>query len=185
MNAPNIITLGRLLLVPVMIWLIAVDEPTVAFWVFAVAALSDGVDGFIAKRFHRISELGGFLDPLADKALLVSIFIVLGQQGYLPLWLVILVVSRDILIVGGFLFSFTVGLPFSRTPSFLSKTNTSLQLVLAGVVLARVGLDWEVYGFETALIYIVAATTVASGGTYLVHWAKTTGHTGDRAGDHG
>jgi cardiolipin synthase len=185
LNAPNIITLGRLLLVPLMIWLIAVDQPAVAFWVFTVAALSDGVDGFIAKRFDRISELGGFLDPLADKALLVSIFIVLGQQGYVPSWLVILVVSRDILIVGGFLFSFTVGLPFSRSPSFLSKTNTSLQLVLAGVVLARVGFGWQAYGVEIALIYIVAATTVASGATYLVHWAKTTGHPGDRAGDHG
>lgn len=179
MNAPNIITLGRLLLVPIMIWLIVVHEPAAAFWVFAAAALSDGIDGFIAKRFHQVSELGRFLDPLADKALLVSIFITLGQQGYMPPWLVILVVSRDILIVGGFLFSFTVGLPFSRSPSFLSKTNTTGQLVLAGVVLGRVGLGWQVDVLEMVLIYGVAATTVTSGGSYLVHWAKMTGRAED------
>lgn len=179
MNAPNVITIGRLLLVPITIWLIVVHEPAVAFWVFVAAALSDGIDGFIAKRFDLVSELGRFLDPLADKALLVSVFVTLGLQGYIPSWLVILVVSRDVLIIGGFLFSFTVGLPFSRSPSFLSKTNTTGQLILAGVVLARVGLGWHVDGLEMVLIYGVAATTVASGGTYLVQWAKTTGHAED------
>ena len=178
-NAPNIISLGRLLLVPIMIWLVAVDEMAASFWVFAAAALSDGVDGFIAKHFHQTSELGRFLDPLADKALLVSLFLMLGLQGYLPSWLVILVVSRDILIVGGFVFSVAVGLPFSLTPSFLSKTNTVGQLVLAGVVLAGVGLGWQIDVFEIALIYGVAATTVWSGGSYLVGWAKTTGHAED------
>lgn len=175
MNAPNVITLGRLLLVPVTIWLIVVHEPAAAFWVFAAAALSDGIDGFIAKRFDQVSELGRFLDPLADKVLLVSVFIALGQQGYLPSWLVILVVSRDILIVGAFLLSFTTGLPFSRTPSLLGKTTTTGQLILAGVVLAGAGLGWRVDGFEMVLIYGVAATTVMSGGIYLVQWAKTTG----------
>ena len=179
MNAPNVITLGRLLLVPVTIWLIVVHEPAAAFWVFAAAALSDGIDGFIAKRFDQVSELGRFLDPLADKVLLVSVFIALGQQGYLPSWLVILVVSRDILIVGAFLLSFTTGLPFSRTPSLLGKTNTTGQLVLAGVVLGRVGLGWAVDGVEILLIYGVAATTVMSGGIYLVQWAKTTGRAED------
>ncbi len=179
MNVPNIISLGRLLLVPIMIWLVAVDEMAASFWVFAAAALSDGVDGFIAKHFHQTSELGRFLDPLADKALLVSLFLMLGLQGYLPSWLVILVVSRDILIVGGFVFSVAVGLPFSLTPSFLSKTNTVGQLVLAGVVLAGVGLGWQIDLFEIALIYGVAATTVWSGGSYLVGWAKTTGHAED------
>ena len=175
MNAPNVITLGRLLLVPIMVWLIVAHEPAVAFWVFVAAALSDGIDGFIAKRFDQVSDLGRFLDPLADKALLMSVFITLGQQGYMPSWLVILVVSRDILIIGGFLFSYTAGLPFSRNPSFLSKTNTTGQLVLAGVVLAGVGLGWQVDGFEMVLIFGVATTTVMSGGTYLVQWARTTG----------
>lgn len=179
MNAPNVITLGRLLLVPITIWLILVGEPSAAFWVFAAAALSDGIDGFIAKRFDQVSDLGRFLDPLADKVLLVSVFIALGQQGYLPSWLVILVVSRDILIVGAFLLSFTTGLPFSRSPSFLSKANTTGQLFLAGVVLSRVGLGWQVDGVEMVLIYGVAATTVMSGGIYVVQWAKTSGRTED------
>ena len=81
--------------------------------------------------------------------------------------------------IEGFLFSFTVGLPFSRSPSFLSKTNTAGQLVLAGVVLGRSGLGWEIENFEMILIYGVAATTIASGGTYLVKWAKTTGRAED------
>ncbi|MCH8182873.1 MAG: CDP-alcohol phosphatidyltransferase family protein [Proteobacteria bacterium] len=178
-NAPNVITLGRLLLVPITIWLILVHEVAAAFWVFAAAALSDGIDGFIAKRFDQVSDLGRFLDPLADKVLLVSVFIALGQQGYLPSWLVILVVSRDILIVGAFLFSFTAGFPFSRTPSFLGKTTTTGQLVLAGVVLAGAGLDWQIGGVELVLTYGVAAATIMSGGIYLVQWARTTGRAED------
>ncbi len=175
MNAPNVITLGRLLLVPITIWLLVVHEPAAAFWVFAAAALSDGIDGFIAKRFDQISDLGRFLDPLADKVLLVSVFITLGQLGYMPSWLVILVVSRDILIVGAFLVSASTGVPFSRTPSLIGKTTTTGQLILAGVVLAGVGLGWRIAGVETALIYGVAAATVVSGGIYMVQWAKTTG----------
>ncbi len=175
MNAPNLVTLGRLLLVPVTIWLLVVHEPAAAFWVFAAAALSDGIDGFIAKRFDQISDLGRFLDPLADKVLLVSVFITLGQQGYMPSWLVVLVVLRDILIVCGFLVSTTTGVPFSRTPSRLGKYTTTGQLVLAGVVLAGAGLGLRIGGLDTVLIYGVAAATLMSGGIYIVQWAKTSG----------
>src|ERR1700692_2506328 len=98
-SIPNIITLGRILLVPIIVWAIASSQMEIAFGVFIVAGVSDAVDGFLAKRFNMASELGALLDPLADKALLVSIYVALGIWGAVPRWIVILVVSRDIMIV--------------------------------------------------------------------------------------
>src|SRR6201982_2816972 len=100
-SIPNIITLGRIMLVPIIVWAIVSSQMEVAFAVFLIAGISDAVDGFLAKRFNMTSELGALLDPLADKALLVSIYIALGLWGALPHWIVILVVSRDIMIVAG------------------------------------------------------------------------------------
>ena len=100
MSIPNIITLGRILLVPIIVWAIASSQMEIAFAIFVIAGVSDAVDGFLAKRFNMASELGALLDPLADKALLVSIYVALGIWGAVPRWIVILVVSRDIMIVG-------------------------------------------------------------------------------------
>ena len=99
LSIPNIITLGRIILVPFIVWAIASDKMEIAFVIFIVAGISDAVDGFLAKRFNMASELGALLDPLADKALLVSIYVALGIWGAVPRWIVILVVSRDIMIV--------------------------------------------------------------------------------------
>src|SRR5262249_61635700 len=98
---PNLISLARLLAVPLTIWLILQDRYGAAFWVFAVAGASDALDGFIAKQFGLRTVLGGFLDPLADKALLMSVYVALGYPGQVDTWLVILIVSRDVLIIGG------------------------------------------------------------------------------------
>jgi cardiolipin synthase (CMP-forming) len=98
-SIPNIITLGRILLVPIIVWAIASSQMEIAFAIFVIAGVSDAVDGFLAKRFNMASELGALLDPLADKALLVSIYVALGIWGAVPRWIVILVVSRDIMIV--------------------------------------------------------------------------------------
>ena len=100
MNIPNSLTLGRLVLVPLIVWLIITHQIQAAFLVFLLAGLSDAADGYLAKRYGWDSELGAYLDPIADKALLVSIYVTLGLAGHLPVWLVIAVVSRDILIVG-------------------------------------------------------------------------------------
>jgi cardiolipin synthase (CMP-forming) len=99
LSIPNIITLGRIILVPVIVWAIVSSQMEIAFAIFVIAGVSDAVDGFLAKRFNMASELGALLDPLADKALLVSIFVALGIWGAVPRWLVILVVSRDIMVV--------------------------------------------------------------------------------------
>lgn len=172
MSLPNLITLGRLLSVPFAIWLVLLDHLAIAFWLFIAAGLSDAVDGFIAKRFNQRSELGALLDPIADKALLVSMYVTLGLAKDLPAWLVILVVFRDALIVGGFLLVSVLGHPMRWEPLVVSKINTALQIALVGAVLASLGLGVAVGRLQEALIYAVAATTIISGARYLARWMR-------------
>lgn len=172
MNLPNVITLGRLISVPLMIWLILSGEYWAAFWTFVFAGVSDAVDGFIAKRFDMRTEIGALLDPVADKALLVSVYVTLGLAGRLPTWLVILVVFRDLMIVGGFVLVQLLVQKIPWQPLIISKINTVLQIVLAAFTLARLGFDAEDHGLVTGLVLAVAATTVFSGGAYLVRWAR-------------
>ena len=124
MNIPNTLTLGRIVLVPLVVWLIITHEMQAAFLLFLLAGLSDAADGFLAKRYGWDSELGAYLDPIADKALLVSIYVTLGFAGHLPVWLVIAVVSRDILIVGAVVLSWMLSRPLSMQPLLISKANT-------------------------------------------------------------
>lgn len=173
MNAPNLITLARLLSVPVAIWLILGGEFTAAFWLFLAAGVSDGIDGFIAKHFNQRTALGALLDPIADKALLVSMFVTLGIAGWLPNWLVILVVFRDILIVGGFVLALTVAQRLRSEPVAISKFNTAMQIALIAVLLGRLGLNVEDFGLTRVLIYTVGTTTVLSGAAYLVRWVRS------------
>src|SRR5271155_5849454 len=115
----------------------------VAFALFLAAGISDAVDGFLAKRFHMASELGAYLDPLADKALIVSIYVALGIAGALAIPLVILVVSRDIMIISGFMLSWLVGKPMPVRPLPVSKLNTVVQILLAVLVLAERGFAFD------------------------------------------
>ena len=128
---------------PIIIWAIASDQMALAFAVFIIAGVSDAVDGFLAKRFHMTGELGALLDPSADKALLVSIFIALGIWGAIPRWLVILVVSRDFMIVGAVIVSWLFDRPVPMKPSMVSKLNTVAQVALAALVLASLGFDFR------------------------------------------
>jgi cardiolipin synthase (CMP-forming) len=168
----NLITLGRLLSVPVAIWLVLSGETAAAFWLFVAAGLSDAVDGFVAKRFDQRSRLGALLDPIADKALLVSMYVTLGLAGHLPTWLVILVVFRDALIVGGFLLVAALGQPMRWEPLLVSKVNTATQIALVGVVLAALGLGLDLHTLSAVLVYATGATTVISGAGYLVRWSR-------------
>jgi len=167
---PNLISLARLLSVPVAVYLILLGYYAAAFWIFLAAGISDAVDGLIAKHYGVTSLVGSFLDPLADKTLLIGVFLTLGSLGHIALWLVILIAFRDLLIIGGALLFQTLTHSLKMEPLFVSKVNTVAQITLAGFVLARLGLEAPVGWLETLLVYTVAATTLASGGAYVVKW---------------
>jgi cardiolipin synthase len=172
---PNILSFVRLLSVPLVVWLVLDGQMTVAFWLFVFAGLTDAVDGYIAKRYNAKTELGAYLDPLADKALLVGIYMSLGWLGHIPPWLVILVAFRDLTIIGGALLEQTITQSFKSKPMWISKFNTAMQIALAALVLARLGLGFDDWGVTQALVLVVATTTVLSGLVYLVRWTRRLG----------
>jgi cardiolipin synthase (CMP-forming) len=171
-NIPNSITLGRIVLVPLVVWLIIDQEMLAAFVLFMLAGFSDAADGFLAKRYGWHTELGAYLDPIADKALLVSIYVTLGLAGYLPVWLVIAVVSRDILIVGAVLLSWVLSRPLLVHPLLISKANTAAQIVLAALILAELGLGLGLEKFVGIWIWVTGALTILSAGAYFWAWLR-------------
>ncbi len=172
MTVPNFITILRFLLVPAVVFALLRGEVDWALAGFIVAGVSDGVDGFIARHFNQRSELGAYLDPMADKLLLVSVFVVLGYMGELPLWLVIAAVSRDGLIVGGVLLSTIMGNPVAMKPLFVSKANTAVQIVLAALVLGQLAFEAEPGLLRLGLVVLSGILTAASGAAYLVAWLR-------------
>jgi cardiolipin synthase len=172
LNLPNLITLTRLMSVPLMIWLIVSERFGTAFCVFAGAGVSDALDGFIAKRFDCRTRLGALLDPAADKALLSSVFVSLGIAELLPNWLVILVVFRDVTIIGGFILLQNIAAPRNFDPLYISKINTLVQIALVGYVLGRLGVGLPDGLLTGILVWLTAVTTVLSGMSYLVRWAR-------------
>jgi len=172
LNLPNLITLARLLSVPLAIWLILGQRYGVAFWVFVGAGISDALDGYIAKRWNRRTRLGAVLDPAADKALLTGVYVTLVLVGQLPAWLVFLVILRDFLIVLGYVVIRSTASRIRLDPLYISKINTLVQIFLVGFVLARLGLGVEA-GMETTLLIAAAAvTTVWSGFAYLARCTR-------------
>jgi len=172
MSIPNLITLARILLVPVLVWAIISGEMQLAFLLFLVAGISDAIDGFLAKRFNMATVLGAYLDPLADKVLIVSIYVALGFVGALPAWLVILVVSRDIMIVGAVMLSWLIGRPVAIRPALVSKLNTAAQIVFATVKLASLGLGFSAEPLLTLLMALVVVLSLISIGIYLREWVR-------------
>jgi cardiolipin synthase (CMP-forming) len=172
LSIPNLITLGRILLVPVVVWAITSGEMRIAFFLFLAAGISDAIDGFLAKRFHMASELGAYLDPLADKALIVSIYVSLGIAGALPISLVILVVSRDIMIIGAFLLAWLVDRPMKVRPLLVSKVNTVAQIFLATLVLAEQGFGFNFAMVSILTVVLVAILTLLSIAFYLAEWVR-------------
>jgi cardiolipin synthase len=169
-NIPNTLTLARIVLVPLVIWLIITHAMTAAFVLFLLAGVSDAADGYLAKRFQWRTELGAYLDPIADKLLLMSIYVTLGFSNNLPAWLVIAVVSRDILIIGAFLLSWVLSRPVPIHPLLVSKANTFAQIVLAGLVLAELGLGLGLEKLVAVLIPVTGALTILSAGAYFFGW---------------
>jgi len=168
---PNLISLLRLCLVPLAIWLMLSDRYFGAFWVFIAAGVSDAVDGFVAKHFNARTTLGAYLDPLADKALLTSVYVTLGYEDHIEDWLVILIVFRDVLIIGGAILYQTLTQALTMQPLWISKINTVAQITLAALLLGLLGFDiGNDHGIVLALTWFVAASTVLSGMAYLMIW---------------
>ena len=172
MSIPNLITLGRILLVPVVVWAITAGEMRAAFALFLAAGVTDAVDGFLAKRFKMQTELGAYLDPLADKAMLVSIYVALGIIEAIPRWLVILVVSRDIMIVGAVIVSWLFDKPVAMKPLMVSKLNTVAQVAFAALVLASLGFGFKPMPYDRILMGCVTVLTLSSVALYLVEWVR-------------
>ncbi|ANT50924.1 CDP-alcohol phosphatidyltransferase family protein [Mesorhizobium amorphae] len=172
MTIPNMITIMRFVLVPAVVLAMLQAHWGWAFAGFLVAGISDGVDGFIARRYNQHSELGAYLDPMADKVLLVSVFVVMGFIGELPLWLVVTMVSRDALIICAVLLSTVMAHPVAMKPLFVSKANTAVQIVLAAVVLGELAFDLHLDPLRPALILLSGVLTVASAAAYLVGWLR-------------
>ncbi len=182
-DIPNLISVLRMILVAPVAWFLLTQRYTEALFTFFVAGISDGVDGYLAKRFGWRSRLGTILDPLADKLLLVTTYVVLGWLEVLPLWLVAAVVARDVVVFGGALaFHYLVG-RYELTPSWISKLNTVMQIVLAVATVASLGILPLPPGMMEALIYVVFATTVLSGADYVWTWGRRAYHQARRRGD--
>ena len=167
------ISLGRLLSVPVVVYLILNGFMTFAFWLFIAAGISDGVDGYLAKTLGQSSALGAYLDPIADKTLLVGVYLTLGHAGYLPNWLVIMVVFRDLIIVGGIILLHIYTDGVRVRPLLISKVNTAAQIALIALILTELGLGMNLEVLPQILIYIVAVTTIVSGASYIINWSRT------------
>lgn len=172
MTIPNLITVARLVMVPLLVVMIGQGYWSGAFSVFVVAGISDAADGIIARRYHLRSELGAYLDPLADKALLVSIYVALAVEGILPGWLAVLVVSRDVMIVAAILVSRLMDRPVAIQPLFVSKLNTAAQIALAALVLGLMASGHAPGSIVGAGMFVVATLTVASAAAYLAGWLR-------------
>ena len=170
-NLPNIISFARLCAVPLAVWLVLRQQLITAFLLFAAAGVSDAIDGWLARR-RGGTALGAMLDPLADKALLISMFVTLAAINVLPDWLAILVVFRDVVIVGGVLLLWANSTPAAIKPMLVSKANTALQLVLVGTALLLAGAGIDAPGVIPALCWGVAVLTLWSGAAYVVRTAR-------------
>lgn len=166
MNIPNFLTIARILLIPLMVIFLLDGELASAFWVFVVAGITDGLDGFLARVLRQKTDFGAFIDPLADKLLLLTAYVSLAVLNFLPKWLAVVVVSRDVLICGGIGVLMLYNRNFAIRPSMISKVTTLLQLL---TVAFHLGQQYIVpfKEYRMGLIFLTTAFTILSGGHYL------------------
>jgi cardiolipin synthase (CMP-forming) len=172
MTLPNVITFARLCAVPLAFWLVLEHRLDRAFFLFVGAGLSDALDGWLARRWGG-NAIGAVLDPVADKALLVTMYVTLAAVNVLPDWLAILVVFRDLVIVGGVIVLAVLGHHVAIRPLYVSKLNTVLQIVLVAAVMLEHGFGLSLGWLPWALVWGVAFTTLASGAAYV--WVTALG----------
>jgi len=166
MTVPNLLTLSRILLTPLLIWFLVERKLNQALVVFFIAGITDGLDGLIARLYHQKSRLGAILDPLADKLLLVSSLLILGRIGLIPAWLVVVAVARDVVIVTGTTVLLVLRYQVKIRPTFLGKLTTLMQLL--AVLLALSSSLVMVAAWIHSLVFAVTAVIcVASGLQYV------------------
>ena len=169
---PNAISLFRIALVVPILLLIVDGRYDLALILFFIAGFSDGVDGYLAKRFNWHTRLGALLDPIADKLLVAGTFLVLVYTGHVPVWLAVLVILRDVVIVvGAAAYNFLVG-PVEGEPTRISKLNTALELLFVLFVLSRAAFDWPAEISVTLIGAAVLVTVVVSGVDYVWSWTR-------------
>jgi cardiolipin synthase len=167
LTLPNAITFARLCMVPMAVWFVLAQGLIEAFFVFVAAGLSDALDRWLARRSGGGNSVGALLDPVADKALLVSMYVTLAAVNELPDWIAILVVFRDVVIVGGVIVLSVLGMPVTLRPLYVSKLNTALQIVLVAVTLLLAGFGLHALLAKQVLIWLVGLTTLGSGAAYV------------------
>lgn len=167
---PNAVTIGRIILIPPIVALLALEHYLAAVVLLAVAGLSDALDGWLVRRYGWHTPLGAWLDPAADKLLMLGVYVAVTLSGLLPLWLLLLVVGRDVwLTAGSALYRVVVG-PLAIRPLLISKVNTFLQITLVLVAIVKVGMLALDPIWVQLLMIVVAFTTLASGLAYTVQW---------------
>ncbi|MEG3637703.1 CDP-alcohol phosphatidyltransferase family protein [Magnetococcus sp. PR-3] len=169
MNVPNLLSFARIFMVPIFIWCMIKGYAEWALWIFVIAGVTDALDGYLAKKWDQVTELGGYLDPIADKLLLIAGFVVLAWSHMVPLWLTLLVITRDLVIVGGAIVYQILTGDLKIEPLWISKLNTVAQIVLLGVVMAHSSYGWFV-GVTDIMVWVVLLTTVSSGFAYIWSW---------------
>ena len=179
MNFANIITVVRLLITPIIVWLIFSSYYGLGLIFFVFSGLSDALDGFIAKKYNQRTILGSYLDPVADKVLIVSSILALGYMGAIPPWLIILIVSRDLAILGAVIISWLVERSLKIEPIISSKINTFLQIFYTGLILLSLTYQEEIIYLDNFILptfsILIALSTLSSWFFYLILWLRSMG----------
>ena len=172
-HIPNLLSISRLLVTPIVVWFISIHYYNFAFVLFFFASLTDAVDGIITRKFTLYTKLGSYIDPIADKILLIATYVALGLLGEIQNWLVITVVTRDIFIMGSFFISLIMGLTIQPNPLKIGKLCTALQMIYLLLILSHLAFDLTYfYNLPFFFAVVVAIITILSGCLYLLNWLK-------------
>tara|TARA_B100000768_G_scaffold171419_1_gene178711 strand:- start:1856 stop:2404 length:549 start_codon:yes stop_codon:yes gene_type:complete len=176
---PNILSLVRIILVPLILWLLIQDLYIISAIIITMVGLTDYFDGYLARKYNSESLVGFYLDAIADKVLIITIYLVLGIKLLLPTYLIILIIFREALVSGAYLLKFLLDLKFNLKPILISKINTFLQIALIVFVclltINQLNQSEEVIFVRDSLIAIVTITTIVSSLIYIIIWLKAVG----------
>jgi cardiolipin synthase len=179
-HLPNILSIIRIIIVPLILWLLIKDLFVISAIAIIIVGLTDFFDGYIARKYSSESLLGFYLDSIADKVLIITIYLILGIKSLLPLYLIILIVSREALISGAYLFKLALDLKFNLKPILISKINTFLQIILIVFVCLittnQINQMGEAMFIKNFLIALVTITTIVSLLIYIIMWLKVVGN---------